>query len=68
MSAQRPMTRRSLAALLGTAAASAAAPAAAPPKPAVEVTEAEAALVRNAAALAKVDVPHDTEPAFKFQA
>lgn len=63
----RPMTRRSLAAWLGTAVASAAAPAAGQPKPAVDASEAEAALRRHSEALAKVDVPRDTEPAFRFQ-
>jgi hypothetical protein len=57
-----------MAALLGTAAASAAAPAAAQPKPAAEVSEAVSALRRNAETLAKVEVPRDTEPAFRFQA
>jgi len=69
MSGARPLTRRALGALLGTAAvASAQAPAAMQAKPGGERSEAEAAMQRNSEALAKVDVPRDTEPAFKFQA
>ena len=68
MSGARAMTRRALGALLGTAVASAQAPAAAQAKPAGESSEAVAAIQRNSEALAKVDVPRDTEPAFKFLA
>lgn len=66
----RPITRRSLATLLGTAVAGAAAPvpAAAQPKPPTDANEAEEALRRRSEALAKVAVPQDTEPAFRFQA
>lgn len=60
------MTRRTLAALLGTAVAAPAA--AAQLAPAAEANEAEAALRRNSEALAKVKVPPATEPAFRFQA
>ena len=68
MSGARPLTRRALGALLGTAVASGQAPAAMQAKPAGENSEAETAMQRNSEALAKVDVPRDTEPAFKFQA
>lgn len=66
MSAERPITRRALAGLLGTAAAGASAvPQSAPT---TESNEAEAAMRRNTQALRDLDVPRDTEPAFRFQA
>ena len=64
MSDGRRMTRRSLATLLSAVAA----PAQAPPAAEADRVEAEAALVRNFEAIQKVDVPQDTEPAFRFQA
>ncbi len=68
MSDGRRMTRRSLATLLSAVAAGVAAPAQAPPAAEADRVEAEAALVRNFEAIQKVDVPQDTEPAFRFQA
>jgi len=68
MNHQRTITRRTLAALLGSAAAAAPALAAQPSAPATESSDAEAARLRNAEALNKVVVPGGTEPAFRFQA
>lgn len=67
MSGELPMTRRTLAALLSTGVVGVVTPVAAQPKPAVEISEAEAALRRNTEAIKTVDVPWDTEPAFRFQ-
>ncbi|HEY3444194.1 MAG TPA: hypothetical protein VGK29_25815 [Paludibaculum sp.] len=68
MSEARRMTRRTLAALLGAGTAGVAAPAQTQPAAEADRLEAEAALVRNSEAIQKVDVPWDTEPAFRFQA
>lgn len=67
MSGELPMTRRTLAALLSTGVVGVVTPVGAQPKPAVEISEAEAALRRNTEAIKTVDVPWDTEPAFRFQ-
>lgn len=64
MSGHTQMTRRTLAAMLSTGVV---APVAAQPKSAVVISEAEATLRRNSEAIRKVDVPPETEPAFRFQ-
>lgn len=60
------LTRRQMVAALAPAAAMAQAPAA-PATPAGELKAAEARLQANSEALAKLEVPMDTEPAFQFR-
>jgi hypothetical protein len=60
------LTRRKLAAAL--LAPAAAAPAQTPPAPRDEVEAARARLKSNGEALAKVELPMSTEPAFRFEA
>ena len=60
------LTRRKLAAAL--LAPAAAAPAQTPTPPSDDLATARARLKSNAAAIAKVNVPMATEPAFRFEA
>lgn len=65
------MTRRQLAGVMWATAAAAQTPPQTPAAPATPATELQAAHDQNqraAAALAKVTVPMDTEPAFRFSA
>jgi hypothetical protein len=60
------LTRREMVAALAPAAAMAQAPA--PATPADELKAAQARLKANSQALAKLQVPMETEPAFQFRA
>jgi hypothetical protein len=64
------LTRRQLVATLAPAAALAqtAAPQTAPASPADELSAAQARLKANREALARLQVPMETEPAFQFKA
>ncbi len=62
------MTRRQLAGVMLATAGAAQTPAPAPNTPATELQAARDQNQRTAAALAKVAVPMDTEPAFRFSA
>lgn len=62
------LTRRQMVAALAPAMAVAQAPSPAPSTPADELKAAEARLKANSEALAKLQVPMDTEPAFQFRA
>jgi hypothetical protein len=65
------LTRRQLVATLAPAAAlaqTAASPQTAPASPADELSAAQARLKANSEALARLQVPMETEPAFQFKA